>query len=150
MNMLHLLRHAKSSWKEDVEDHERALQREHADLSRRAAWRGKNHQPYHRPPGLAPEGILATAPSSSAPSSGRTMPLCKFPEEASYSGSGNVYSAANWSCDPRFMRTFGFPSGNRRGPPSILRNGKSHSMQIVIIGLLILVVQRIFRQRLVV
>ena len=28
------------------------------------------------------------------------MPLCKFPEEASYSGSGNVYSAANWSCDP--------------------------------------------------
>lgn len=50
----------------------------------------------------------------------------------------------------RFMRTFGFPSGNRRGPPSILRNGKSHSMQIVIIGPLILVVQRIFRQRLVV
>jgi hypothetical protein len=28
------------------------------------------------------------------------MPLCKFPEEASYSGEGNVYSAANWSCNP--------------------------------------------------
>ena len=50
--------------------------------------------------GVAPEGILATAPTSTIPSSGRTMPLCKFPEEASYSGSGNVYSAANWSCDP--------------------------------------------------
>jgi feruloyl esterase len=50
--------------------------------------------------GVAPEGILATAPTSTLPSSGRTMPLCKFPEEASYSGSGNVYSAANWSCDP--------------------------------------------------
>lgn len=50
----------------------------------------------------------------------------------------------------RFMRTFGFPSGNRRGPPSILRNGKSHPVQIVILALLILVVQRIFRQRLVV
>jgi hypothetical protein len=32
------------------------------------------------------------------------MPLCKFPEEASYSGSGNVYSAANWSCDPSDTR----------------------------------------------
>jgi feruloyl esterase len=50
--------------------------------------------------GVAPEGILATAPTSTLPSSGRTMPLCKFPEEASYSGSGNVYSAANWSCNP--------------------------------------------------
>jgi len=50
--------------------------------------------------GVAPEGILATAPTTTLPSSGRTMPLCKFPEEASYSGSGNVYSAANWSCNP--------------------------------------------------
>jgi hypothetical protein len=32
------------------------------------------------------------------------MPLCKFPEEASYSGSGNVYSAANWSCNPNDTR----------------------------------------------
>ncbi len=50
--------------------------------------------------GVAPEGLLATAPTTTLPSSGRTMPLCKFPEEASYSGSGNVYSAANWSCNP--------------------------------------------------
>jgi hypothetical protein len=32
------------------------------------------------------------------------MPLCKFPEEPSYSGSGNVYSAANWSCNPNDTR----------------------------------------------
>jgi feruloyl esterase len=54
--------------------------------------------------GVPPEGILATAPTTTLPSSGRTMPLCKFPEEPSYSGSGNVYSAANWSCDPSDTR----------------------------------------------
>ena len=66
--------------------------------------------------GVAPEGILATAPTTTLPSSGRTMPLCKFPEEASYTGSGNVYSAANWSCDPSDTRmlalgTTGLASG---------------------------------------
>jgi feruloyl esterase len=48
--------------------------------------------------GIAPEGIVATAPN------GRTMPLCKFPEEASYSGSGDVNLAANWSCNPSDQR----------------------------------------------
>jgi bisphosphoglycerate-dependent phosphoglycerate mutase len=33
--MLHLLRHAKSSWKEDVEDHERALSRRGREAARR-------------------------------------------------------------------------------------------------------------------
>jgi feruloyl esterase len=47
--------------------------------------------------GVAPEGIIATAPAT-GPNPGRTMPLCKFPEEASYSGSGNVNLAVNWSC----------------------------------------------------
>ena len=28
----------------------------------------------------------------------RTMPLCKFPEMAHYSGQGDVKSAVNWSC----------------------------------------------------
>jgi len=28
----------------------------------------------------------------------RTMPLCAFPEQAQYSGSGDVNDAANWSC----------------------------------------------------
>lgn len=48
--------------------------------------------------GVAPEGIVATAPN------GRTMPLCKFPEEASYSGSGDVNLAANWTCNPSDTR----------------------------------------------
>jgi feruloyl esterase len=48
--------------------------------------------------GVAPEGIVATAPN------GRTMPLCKFPEEARYSGSGDVNLAANWSCNPNDQR----------------------------------------------
>jgi feruloyl esterase len=60
--------------------------------------------------GVAPEGIVATA------TNGRTMPLCKFPEEASYSGSGNVNVAANWACnssDTRMLQvgTTGTASG---------------------------------------
>jgi tannase/feruloyl esterase len=47
---------------------------------------------------VAPDGIIATA------TNGRTMPLCKFPEEASYSGSGDVNLAANWSCHPNDTR----------------------------------------------
>jgi phosphohistidine phosphatase len=35
MHMLHLLRHAKSSWKEGVEDHERGLNRRGREASRR-------------------------------------------------------------------------------------------------------------------
>ncbi|WP_443478795.1 tannase/feruloyl esterase family alpha/beta hydrolase [Novosphingobium aerophilum] len=31
---------------------------------------------------------------------GRTMPLCKFPEMARYSGEGDVKDGANWSCVP--------------------------------------------------
>ena len=26
------------------------------------------------------------------------MPLCKFPEEARYAGTGDVMAATNWSC----------------------------------------------------
>jgi len=57
--------------------------------------------------GVAPDGIVATAPATATvplPHPGRTMPLCKFPEEASYSGSGDRYSAANWSCNPSDTR----------------------------------------------
>jgi hypothetical protein len=32
------------------------------------------------------------------------MPLCKFPEEATYSGSGDVNLAANWTCDANDTR----------------------------------------------
>ena len=54
--------------------------------------------------GTAPEGIIATA------TNGRTMPLCKFPEEARYLGSGDVTLAANWTCnanDTRMLRVGG-------------------------------------------
>jgi feruloyl esterase len=54
--------------------------------------------------GVAPEGIVATA------TNGRTMPLCKFPEEARYLGSGDVNLAANWTCnakDTRMLRVGG-------------------------------------------
>jgi feruloyl esterase len=47
--------------------------------------------------GVAPERVVATA------TNGRTMPLCKFPEEASYLG-GNVNLAANWTCNPNDTR----------------------------------------------
>jgi tannase/feruloyl esterase len=53
---------------------------------------------------VAPEGIVATA------TNGRTMPLCKFPEEARYLGSGDVNLAANWTCnanDTRMLRVGG-------------------------------------------
>jgi feruloyl esterase len=48
--------------------------------------------------GVAPEGIVATA------TNGRTMPLCKIPEEATYSGSGDVTLAANWTCNANDTR----------------------------------------------
>jgi feruloyl esterase len=42
--------------------------------------------------GVAPDGIVATNTST-----GRTMPLCKYPEEASYVG-GDVSDAQSWVC----------------------------------------------------
>ena len=44
--------------------------------------------------GVAPEAIVATNRASA-----RTMPLCKFPEEARYVG-GPVDVAGSWTCDP--------------------------------------------------
>jgi phosphohistidine phosphatase len=38
MHMLHLLRHAKSSWKEEVEDHERRLNRRGREAARRVGF----------------------------------------------------------------------------------------------------------------
>jgi len=45
--------------------------------------------------GIAPEAIPASNPVT-----GRTMPLCKFPEQAHYLGTGDVDNAANWICPP--------------------------------------------------
>jgi len=53
--------------------------------------------------GDAPDAIIATGtPTPNCPSGDtvRTMPLCKFPEVATYKGSGDICNAANWTCDP--------------------------------------------------
>jgi feruloyl esterase len=72
--------------------------------------------------GSAPDALLATlyqpTPISADYSKplGRTMPLCKFPEMARYSGKGDVKDAANWSCpsNDKSMLTIG-ESGRRAG-----------------------------------
>ncbi len=47
---------------------------------------------------IAPDAIIATATAPGAPK--RTMPLCRFPEQAAYRGTGDMNDAANWSCTP--------------------------------------------------
>ena len=47
---------------------------------------------------VPPDSIVATNTST-----GRSMPLCKFPEEASYVG-GNVNAAQSWVCKPTDTR----------------------------------------------
>jgi feruloyl esterase len=49
---------------------------------------------------MAPNGIIAThfVNNRSALGIDRTMPLCTFPDQAEYRGTGNVNDAANWSC----------------------------------------------------
>jgi feruloyl esterase len=53
--------------------------------------------------GIAPEGIIATKYVNDNPALGiaRTMPLCKFPEKASYDGLGDPRDAASWTCSSR-------------------------------------------------
>jgi feruloyl esterase len=46
--------------------------------------------------GIAPDAISATHSTNNAVD--RTIPLCKFPEQAHYKGSGDFHSEANWSC----------------------------------------------------
>jgi feruloyl esterase len=50
--------------------------------------------------GVAPNDIVATHFINNNPALGvdRTMPLCKFPEQAVYNGSGPVKSASSWQC----------------------------------------------------
>jgi feruloyl esterase len=54
--------------------------------------------------GKAPDALLAKVYNADSPMVDpsktplRTMPLCKFPEMAHYSGKGDVKEAANWSC----------------------------------------------------
>ncbi len=50
--------------------------------------------------GQAPNGIVATHYTNNDPTQPvtRTMPLCKFPEQATYNGNGDVKQASSWSC----------------------------------------------------
>jgi Tannase and feruloyl esterase len=50
--------------------------------------------------GVAPNGIVASHFTNNNPAQpvDRTMPLCKFPEQAVYNGSGPVKSASSWQC----------------------------------------------------
>jgi feruloyl esterase len=48
--------------------------------------------------GIAPDAIPATHLANGVVD--RTMPLCKFPEQAHYKGSGDAKSVASWSCKP--------------------------------------------------
>ena len=45
--------------------------------------------------GVQPQDFIGTNSSGT-----RTMPLCPFPEEAQYNGSGNVNDASSWTCPP--------------------------------------------------
>jgi feruloyl esterase len=67
--------------------------------------------------GVAPDSILAVHYVNNQPALGidRTMPLCKFPEEAEYSGSGDPNSSANWTCtNNRRLLQVG-PNGRQAG-----------------------------------
>jgi hypothetical protein len=46
---------------------------------------------------IAPERIVATA-GAATPWPGRTRPLCAYPQQARYKGSGSVEDAANFTC----------------------------------------------------
>jgi feruloyl esterase len=48
--------------------------------------------------GIAPDSIVATAPPGT-PWPGRTRPLCSYPEQARYKGSGDINDAANFRCE---------------------------------------------------
>jgi feruloyl esterase len=52
--------------------------------------------------GVAPDGIIATKYNGDVIGSTalRTMPLCKYPEQAHYNGTGDQTQASNWSCSP--------------------------------------------------
>jgi feruloyl esterase len=47
--------------------------------------------------GIAPDSIIATAPPGT-PWQGRTRPLCPYPKQARYKGSGDIDDAANFRC----------------------------------------------------
>ena len=67
--------------------------------------------------GVAPDAIPATHFVNNNPALGvdRTMPLCAFPEQAQYRGSGDVNSAASWACTPNQRLLEVGPNGRQAG-----------------------------------
>jgi len=70
--------------------------------------------------GDAPDGILATHATNKVVD--RTMPLCQFPEQARFKGSGDLSDASNWSCPKgdRSLLAVG-PNGTQAGMGSPVR-----------------------------
>jgi feruloyl esterase len=68
--------------------------------------------------GVAPNSLVATYTADWGKKNTRTLPLCKFPEQARYGGSGDVNDARNWSC----------PAGDR-GMLEVARNGAQAGMK---------------------
>jgi Tannase and feruloyl esterase len=52
--------------------------------------------------GNAPDSIVGTAPAGT-PWPGRTRPLCAYPKQARYVGSGSIEDAANFTCEYPFL-----------------------------------------------
>jgi hypothetical protein len=52
--------------------------------------------------GVAPDYLVASKYPNDDPTqpAARTMPLCRFPAQARFTGSGTVTDAANWTCPP--------------------------------------------------
>ncbi|HEY6100331.1 MAG TPA: tannase/feruloyl esterase family alpha/beta hydrolase, partial [Anaeromyxobacter sp.] len=67
--------------------------------------------------GHAPEVITAVHFTGNDPTKGidRSMPLCKFPTQATYDGSGDPKSAASWSCRPNRKLLRVGPNGRQAG-----------------------------------
>lgn len=74
---------------------------------------------------VAPNGIIAThlVGNNRANPVDRTMPLCMFPQQARYSGHGNVNDAANWSCAEH---DHGLLKMGRNGAEAGLGDGEGH------------------------
>jgi feruloyl esterase len=75
--------------------------------------------------GVAPDALIATHHVNNDPSLGvdRTMPLCQFPEEARYRGTGDVNEAANWTCPHNRRLLAGGPAAVQAGLTGLGHDG---------------------------
>jgi feruloyl esterase len=72
--------------------------------------------------GIAPDAISATHSTNNVID--RSMPLCKFPEQAHYKGSGDVTDSSNWNCPERDQSLLAAgPNGTQAGMGAPSRGG---------------------------